>query len=123
MRAERIGRINDEIQKELSEIIRFELKDPRLNAETSVTSVKTTADLRHCKVSISVMGDDQKKSEAMAGLESALGFIRKQIAERLNLRMTPEFTLELDDSLDYGMKIERILRDIKREGDDDEANR
>jgi ribosome-binding factor A len=69
------------------------------------------------------MGDDQKKSEAMAGLESALGFIRKQIAERLNLRMTPEFTLELDDSLDYGMKIERILRDIKREGDDDEANR
>ncbi|MDR1066637.1 MAG: 30S ribosome-binding factor RbfA [Clostridiales bacterium] len=122
MRTERIGRVNDEIKKELSEIIRFELKDPRLNAETSVTSVKTSSDLRHCKVYVSVMGDEKAKNDALAGLDSSLGFIRKQIAERINLRLTPEFAFAIDDSLDYGMKIDGILRDIKREGVSDETD-
>lgn len=108
----RMIRINDEIKKELSEIIRAELKDPRVAALTSVIKVDTSTDLKYCKVSISVMGDENDKKAAMEGVKNAGGFIRKLIAERVNLRNTPQFTFVLDDSVEYSIKISKIINEI-----------
>ena len=108
-------RINDEIQRELSEIIRSDLKDPRVGVITSVLKVNTTTDLKYCRVYVSILGDDEKKAETMEVLKRAAGFIRSLIAERINLRVTPEFTFVLDDSLEYGFKIDKIIRDINGE--------
>lgn len=109
----RMIRINDEIKKELSEILRADLKDPRVGVITSVLKVETTNDLKYCKVYISVLGDEEKKNEVMSVIKGALGFIRTLIAKRINLRVTPEFRFILDDSLDYSFKIDKILKDIK----------
>ncbi len=89
----RISRINDEIMKELSQIIRFEVKDPRINAMTSVIRVDTTADLKYCKVFVSVLGNEEEKQNVMKGLKNAGGFIRHLVAERINLRFTPELQI------------------------------
>lgn len=109
----RMIRINDEIKKELSEILRADLKDPRVGVITSVLKVETTNDLKYCKVYISVLGDEEKKNEVMSVIKGASGFIRTLIAKRINLRVTPEFRFILDDSLDYSFKIDKILKDIK----------
>lgn len=108
-------RINDEIKKEVSEIIRSELKDPRVATITSVIKVETTNDLKYCKIFVSVLGDEEQKKEVMEGLKNAAGFIRKQIAERINLRNTPEIKFILDDSLEYSIKISKIINDINKE--------
>ncbi len=108
----RMIRINDEIKKEVSEIIRSELKDPRIGAITSVIKAETTNDLKYCKIFVSILGDEQQKAETMEGLKNASGFIRKQIAFRINLRNTPEFKFVLDDSLEYSIKISKIIDDI-----------
>ena len=87
-------RINMEVQRELSEIIRTEIKDPRVNgAMTSVVAVEVTPDLKYCKAYISVLGDDETKAETLAGLKSAAGFIRRELARTVNLRNTPETSL------------------------------
>ncbi len=111
----RMIRINDEIKKEISEIIRSELKDPRVGVITSVLKVETTSDLKYCKIFISILGDDQKKTETMEVLKNASGFIRKRIAENINLRNTPELKFVLDDSLEYSIKISKIIDDINKE--------
>ncbi len=111
----RMIRINDEIRKEVSEIIRSELKDPRVGTITSVLKVETTNDLKYCKIFVSILGDDEKKKEVMEGLKNAAGFIRKQIAVRINLRNTPELKFVLDDSLEYSIKISKIINDINGE--------
>jgi ribosome-binding factor A len=108
-------RINDEIQKEISQIIRSDLKDPRVGVITSVLKVDTTNDLKYCKVFVSVLGDDDKKAEVLEVLKKASGFIRSLIANRINLRVTPELTFILDDSLEYSFKIDKIIRDINKE--------
>ena len=108
----RMIRINDEIKKELSEIVRSELKDPRIGVMTSVLKVETTNDLKYCKVYISVLGDDEQKKEVMEGLKNASGFIRKQVATRINLRNTPEFKFELDDSLEYSIRISELIDEV-----------
>jgi len=105
-------RINDEIKKELSEILRSEIKDPRVSAMVSVIKVETTTDLKYCKVAVSVLGSEEDKQSAMQGIKSAAGFIRKLIAERINLRATPEFSFVLDDSVEYSIKIHKILSDL-----------
>lgn len=110
----RMIRINDEIKREVSEIIRSELKDPRVGVITSVLKVDTSNDLKYCKIYISVLGDDEKKKEVMEGLKNASGFIRKQIAQRINLRNTPELKFLLDDSLEYSIKISKIIDDINK---------
>ena len=112
MKNSRIARINDEILRECAEIIRRELKDPRVGVMTSVTKVNTSSDLSVCKIYVSVLGDEKQQAGVMEGLQSAAGFIRKQIAERVNLRVTPQLTFVLDDSLAYSMKIERMLKEI-----------
>ena len=113
----RMIRINDEIKKEVSEIIRSELKDPRIGLITSVLKVETTNDLKYCKIYVSILGDDEKKGETIEGLKNASGFIRKQIATRINLRNTPELKFILDNSLEYGFKISKIIDDINGSSD------
>ena len=115
----RMIRINDEIQKEISAIIRGDLKDPRVGVITSVLKVDTTNDLKYCKVYISVLGDDEKKQEVMGVLKNAAGFIRSLIAQRINLRLTPELKFILDDFLEYSFKIDSLIRSVVK---DDEEN-
>lgn len=110
----RMTRINDEIKKELSEILRSELKDPRNSVMTSVLKVETTNDLKHCKVFISVLGDDKQKSDALEGLANASGFIRKNVAQRINLRCTPQFKFVLDDSLEYSVHISKLISEVSK---------
>lgn len=110
----RMIRINDEIKKELSEIIRSELKDPRIGVMTSVLKVDTTNDLKYCKVYISVLGDDNQKKDVMEGLKNASGFIRKQVATKINLRCTPQFKFELDNSLEYSIKISKLIDEVNK---------
>lgn len=110
----RLTRINDEILKEVAEIIRAELKDPRLDKMIVVTRVNTTNDLKQCKIYVSIMGSEDEKKEALIGLKNSAGFIRKQIASRLNLRNTPELAFVVDDSLDESYRISKILDEIKK---------
>ena len=106
-------RIDEDSAKELALIIRT-LKDPRIPSFVSVTSAHVTPDMKYCKAYVSVMGDDSVKKEAMEGLKSASGYIKKELSTRLRLRITPEITFALDTSLDYAVKIEGILRDIEK---------
>lgn len=121
----RISRINDEILKELAQIIRGELKDPRIGSLTSVIRVETTSDLKYCKAFISVLGNAEEKASVMKGLQAANGYIRRLIAQRVNLRSTPEFTFKLDESAEYAIHMETLMRQIsadlkKRETDGNE---
>ena len=106
-------RIDEDSAKELALIIRT-LKDPRIPSFVSVTSAHVTPDMKYCKAYVSVMGDDSVKKEAMEGLKSASGYIKKELSTRLRLRITPEITFALDTSLDYAVKIEGILKDIEK---------
>lgn len=111
----RISRINDEIMKELSQIIRFEVKDPRINAMTSVIRVDTTTDLKYCKVFVSVLGNEEEKQNVMKGLKNASGFIRHLIAERVNLRFTPELQFKLDESTEYAIRMNELIEQVAKE--------
>ena len=102
-------RINGEVMKELSLIIRQEIKDPRIHMMTSVTSVEVAPDLKTCKAYISVMGSDEEKKDTIAGLRSAEGYVRRQLAKRLNLRNTPEIQFVLDQSIEYGVHMSLSL--------------
>ena len=106
-------RIDEDSAKELALIIRT-LKDPRIPSFVSVTSAHVTPDMKYCKAYVSVMGDDSVRKEAMEGLKSASGYIKKELSTRLRLRITPEITFALDTSLDYAVKIEGILKDIEK---------
>ena len=108
----RLIRINDEIKKEVSEILRAELKDPRICAMTSVVKVDTTVDLKYCKIYISVLGSDEQKKEVMAGVKSSAGFIRKLLAQKINLRNTPELQFILDDSMEYAFRLSKLIDEV-----------
>lgn len=101
-----------EVQRELSDIIRGEIKDPRISEVTSIISVDVTPDLKLCKVYISVLGDEQGRKKTMEGLKSAEGFIRKKLAAGLNLRNTPELIFVVDDSIEYGVRMTKLIDDI-----------
>ena len=111
----RISRINDEIFKEISQIIRGELKDPRIGAMTSVVRVDTTQDLKYCKVYVSVLGDESQKESVMKGLKNAGGFVRHLVAERVNLRFTPELTFKLDESAEYAVHMNQLMEQIAKD--------
>lgn len=108
-------RINGEVMKELSLIIRQEIKDPRIHMMTSVTSVEVAPDLKTCKAYISVMGSDEEKKDTIAGLRSAEGYVRRQLAKRLNLRNTPEIQFVLDRSIEYGVHMSRLIDEVNKE--------
>ena len=117
-------RINGEVQRELSNIIRGEIKDPRINPLTSVVAVEVAPDLKTCKAYISVLGDEESQAKTLAGLKSAEGFIRSKLAKTVNLRNTPEIRFVLDQSIEYGVKmskmIDEVTKDIKSDDDAEE---
>ena len=108
----RMIRTNDELAPELANIIRTEVKDPRIKSMTSVLRVETTADLKYCKAFISVLGNDEDKQSVMAGLKNASGFIRHLLAERVNLRNTPELIFKLDDSVEYAIRMDKLIKEV-----------
>lgn len=105
-------RINGEVLKELSNIIRGEIKDPRINPMTSVVAVEVSPDLKSCKAYISVLGDEQSQKDTIKGLRSAEGFIRMKLAQNVNLRNTPEITFVLDQSIEYGVNMSRLIDEV-----------
>ena len=105
-------RINSEVQKELSGIIRQELHDPRIHPMTSVTEVEVTPDLKYCKVYISVLGSDEQAQETMKGLQAAAGFIRRRLAATVNLRNTPEIRFILSQNIAYGVDMSRKIDEL-----------
>lgn len=113
----RLGRIEEEYRKELSHIIGYELKNPNITGLISVTKVKVTNDLKYAKIYVSVLNAKNKK-ETLAGLKKSAGFIRSELAKRVNLRNTPELIFEWDDSLEYGAKIDTILKEIMPKKED-----
>ena len=105
-------RINSEVLKELSQIIAYEVKDPRINPFTSVMDVYVAPDLKTCKVYVSVMGSDEDKENTMAGLNSAKGMIRSLLAKRMNMRNTPELTFILDESIEKGIEMMKFIDEV-----------
>ena len=110
----RLERVNEELKREISNIISYEVKNSNVTGLISVTRVKTSSDLRYARVSVSVIGSRNIK-QTLVGLKAASGFIRSRIAEKINLRITPELVFELDESMAYGEKIDNILQDVMKE--------
>ena len=108
-------RINEEVHRELSNIIRSEIKDPRINPMTSVVAVEVAPDLKSAKAYISVLGDEKSQKDTLAGLTSAEGYIRRELARTLNLRNTPELTFVMDDSIEYGINMSKKIDELKKE--------
>ena len=106
-------KINDEVRRVLAQIISGGVKDRRISPMTSVLAVEVAPDLKTCKVWVSVYGDEEKKRETMEGLTSASGFIRGELARRVNLRNTPQLTFLLDDSIAYGVEMSRRIDEVR----------
>lgn len=109
----RLNRINEELKKEISNIISFELKNPDATGLISVTKVKITPDLKYAKVYVSML-NSKNNEKTLEALKKSSGYIRSSIAKKINLRITPELVFEEDDSMEYGMKIDSILKDLNR---------
>ena len=116
-------RVNVEVQRELSNIIRGGIKDPRVAPMTSVIAVEVAPDLKTCKAYISVFGDDKAAEDTIKGLQSAEGYIRRELARKLNMRNTPEIRFVIDQSIAYGVamskKIDDVTKDIKDRDEED----
>ncbi len=108
-------RINGEVMRELSNIIRGEIKDPRINPLTSVVAVEVAPDLKTCKAYISVLGDEASQADTLKGLKSAEGYIRMKLAKSINLRNTPEIRFILDQSIEYGVNMSKIIDEVNRQ--------
>ena len=113
-------RVNEEVQHELSSIIR-ELKDPRIAMMTTVTEVNVATDLKTCKAYISVLGDEKARKDTMEGLRSAAGFIRRELAHSLNMRNTPEITFKLDTSIERGVEMSRLIDEVMQKDRESEV--
>ena len=111
-------RINGEVLKELSNIIRSEIKDPRINPMTSVVSVEVAPDLKTCKAYISVLGDEQSQKDTITGLKSVEGYIRRELARTVNLRNTPEIKFILDQSIEYGINMSKLIDEVTQKDSD-----
>lgn len=110
----RVGRVSEQIKKELSQIIQTELKDPRIGFIT-ITGVETTNDLSQSRVYLSVLGTEEQKEESLIALQKGSGFLRSELGKRMKLRHTPELQFKFDNSIEYGSRIETILEEISRE--------
>ena len=113
-------RINMEVQRELSQIIRSEIKDPRIHPLTSVVAVEVTPDLKYCKAYISVLGDEEAGKATIEGLRSAASFVRRELAHRVNLRNSPEIKFILDQSIEYGVNMSKLIDEVTKDLHDDE---
>ncbi|SEQ35511.1 ribosome-binding factor A [Lachnospiraceae bacterium RM5] len=108
-------RINTEVMRELSNIIHNEIKDPRIHPLTSVVSVEVAPDLKTCKAYISVYGDEKIKEDTLKGLNSAEGFIRRELAKNVNLRNTPEIRFIVDNSIEYGVNMSHYIDEVNKD--------
>ena len=118
-------RINGEVRRELSSIIQNEIKDPRIHPMTSVVEVEVAPDLKSAKAYISVLGDEQAQKDTLEGLKSAEGYIRRALARTVNLRNTPEIRFIMDQSIEYGVHMSKLIDDVNKnsleeEGDEDD---
>ena len=107
-------RVNAEVQHEPANLIREGIKDPRIHPMTSVTGVEVAPDLKTCRAYISVLGDDEAKKNTIAGLKNAEGYIRRQLAKSINLRNTPEIRFILDESIEYGVTMSKLIDEVTR---------
>ena len=107
-------RVNTEVLRELSNILRGGIKDPRIAPWTSVVAVEVAPDLKTCKAYISVLGDEKAQADTIAGLKSAEGYIRRELAHTLNMRNTPEIRFILDQSIEYGVNMSRRIADVTK---------
>ena len=107
-------RVNTEVLRELSNILRGGIKDPRIAPWTSVVAVEVAPDLKTCKAYISVLGDEKAQADTIAGLKSAEGYIRRELAHTLNMRNTPEIRFILDQSIEYGVNMSRKIADVTK---------
>ena len=108
-------RVNMEVQRELSNIVRAGIKDPRVAPMTSVVSVEVAPDLKTCKAYISVLGDEKAQKDTLKGLQSAEGYIRRELARSLNMRNTPEIKFVLDQSIEYGVMMSKMISDVTKD--------
>lgn len=108
-------RVNGEVQRELSNIIRGGIKDPRVAPMTSVVAVEVAPDLKTCKAYISVLGDEKAQEDTIKGLQSAEGYIRRGLARKLNMRNTPEIKFVMDQSIAYGVAMSKMIDDVTRD--------
>lgn len=113
-------RINMEVQRELSEIIRSGIKDPRIHPMTSVVAVEVTPDLKYCKAYISVLGDEEAAKATVEGLRSASSYVRRELARRVNLRNTPEIKFILDQSIEYGVNMSKLIYEVTKDLHDED---
>ena len=115
-------RINSEVQREMSSIIREDLKDPRIHPMTSVMAVEVTPDLKFAKIFVSVLGNDEEKEKTMEGLKKSASLARHQLAKRMNLRNTPELTFVLDTSIEYGVTMSKKIDELKEKEESKHRN-
>lgn len=108
-------RVNGEVQRELSNIIRGGIKDPRVAPMTSVVAVEVAPDLKTCKAYISVLGDEKAQEDTIKGLQSAEGYIRRELVRKLNMRNTPEIKFVMDQSIAYGVAMSKMIDDVTRD--------
>lgn len=113
----RVGRVGEQVKKELSQILQTDLKDPRIGFVT-VTGVDLTNDLSQAKVYLSVLGPDEQKEDTLKALAKASGFIRTELGRRIRLRHTPELIFKLDESIEYGSRIEELLQRLNQSEDE-----
>jgi ribosome-binding factor A len=113
----KMTRVNGEVHRVLAEVIRSEIKDPRINPMTSVVAVEVAPDLKTCKAWISVLGNEESQRDTLEGLKSAEGYIRSLLAKKINLRNTPEIKFIIDQSIEYGVSMTKKIEDINREDD------
>ena len=115
MSSRRIARLNDAFREEISDVLRRQIKDPRLAVFITVTRVETSADISHAKVYVSVMGSEEDREGALRGLEAASSFLRREIGHRLRLRRMPEFSFRRDDSMEQGAHVLELLDEVEQE--------
>jgi ribosome-binding factor A len=112
MTSHRANRVAEQIKKEITQMLREEIKDPRIGFVT-VTGAEVTPDIRYAKVFVSIYGDDDIKVQSMQALEKAKGFVRSELGKRIRLRYTPEITFKFDSSIEYGARIMKLLEEVK----------
>lgn len=106
----RSGRLNEEMKKEISNIVMNELKDPRITAMVTITDVEVTSDLSYAKVFVSIFGTEKQKEDSLAALKSSAGYIRHEVAQRIKVRYVPELIMTVDDTIDRGMHIDELIK-------------
>ena len=116
----RSDRVEGQLKKEISKILQEDIKDPRIGFVT-ITRIDLTKNLRYARIYFSILGDDDAKEESFKGIKSSMGFIRKLIAERMNLRYVPELYFKMDNSIEYSINLEKTFERIKHEHKDNQA--